>query len=105
LLRRPVAAAVIAAIAVSIALLALASPLGVYKGLSRALERLARAVGSGLTWVLLTLLFYLVFLPVGVVLRMRGRLGISRGADRRLATYWTSTEGRQRTPESYRKQF
>jgi hypothetical protein len=102
---RPVAAAVIAAIAVLIALTALASPLGLYKGLARALDRFAHAVGSGLTWLLMTLLYYLVFLPIGALLRARGRLGISRGADRRLPTYWTFTEGRERTPESYRKQF
>jgi VIT1/CCC1 family predicted Fe2+/Mn2+ transporter len=104
---RPVAAAVIAIIAVVIALLALASPLGLYKGLSRLLDRFAHAVGSVVTWVLMTVLFYVVFLPVGAILRARGRLGISRNADRRLPTYWTSTEERERarTPESYRKQF
>jgi hypothetical protein len=102
---RPVAAAVVAAIAVTIALLALASPLGAYKGLTRLLDRFAHAVGAVVTWVLMTVLFYLVFLPVGLVLRGRGKLGISRGADRRLPTYWKSTAERVRTPESYRKQF
>ncbi|HKI03743.1 MAG TPA: hypothetical protein VKK31_17315 [Thermoanaerobaculia bacterium] len=101
---RPVAAAVIAAIAVSIALLALASPLGAYKGLTRLLDRFAHGVGTAVTWVLMTLLFYLVFLPMGAVLRARGKLAISKGADRRLPTYWTPTE-REKTPESYRKQF
>lgn len=102
---RPVAAAVIAAIALVIALLALASPLGAYKGLTRVLDRFAHAVGATVTWVLMTVLFYLVFLPVGLVLRSRGRLGITRGPDRRLPTYWKSTAERVRTPESYRKQF
>jgi hypothetical protein len=53
----------------------------------------------------MTLLFYLVFLPLGAFLRARGKLGISKGADRRLASYWISTEERQPTPESYRRQF
>jgi hypothetical protein len=101
---RPVAAAVIAAVAVSIALIALASPLGLYKGLARALDRFAYGVGSVITWVLMTLLFYLVFLPLGAVLRARGKLAISKGADRRLTTYWKPTES-EKTPESYRKQF
>jgi hypothetical protein len=105
LLHRPVAAAVIAGIAIVIALIALASPLGAYKALARGLDRFAHGVGSVLTWVLMTILFYVVFLPVGLVLRARHRLGISRGADRRLQTYWISTETRERTPESYRKQF
>lgn len=101
---RPVAAAVIAAVAVLILLLAMMSPLGLYKGLTRALDRFAHAVGSAVTWVLMTVLFYLVFLPIGLVLRGRGKLAISKSADRRLPTYWTPTE-RERTPESYRKQF
>ena len=105
LLHRPAAAVVIAAIAVLIWLIAMASPLGLYKGLARALDRFAHAVGSAVTWVLMVVLFYVVFLPVGLLLRARHKLAISRHADRRLPTYWTSTEGRERTPESYRKQF
>jgi hypothetical protein len=101
---RPVAAAVVAAIAVLIILLALASPLGLYKGLTRALDRFAHAVGSGMTWVLMPVLFYVVFLPIGLLLRTRGKLAISKSADPRLSTYWKTPE-RERTPESYRKQF
>jgi len=102
---RPVTADVIAGIALLILAIAMASPLGLYKSLTRALDRFAHAVGSGVTWVLMTVLFYLVFLPIGVLMRARGKLAISRRADRRLSTYWKSTEGRERTPESYRQQF
>jgi chromate transport protein ChrA len=104
-LDRPLAAAVIATVAIAIALLALFSPLGLFKTLSRGLDRFAHAVGAGVTWLLMPILFYLVFLPVGLILRARGRLAISRHADRRLPTYWISTEERARTSESYRKQF
>ena len=102
---RPVPAVVIGGIAVLILLIAMISPLGLYKKLARGLDRFAHAVGSGVTWVLMTLLYFLVFLPLGTLMRARRKLGISRRADPRLATYWTSTEGRERTPESYRKQF
>ena len=102
---RPVAALVIAGIAIAIALIAVVSPLGLFKTLSRGLDQFAHAVGSGVTWVLMPILFYLVFLPVGLFLRARGRLAISRRADRRLPTYWTSTAERARTSESYRQQF
>jgi hypothetical protein len=100
-------AEVIAAVAVLIALAALASPLGLYKRLTRAFDVFAHAVGSAITWALMTVLFYLVFLPAGLILRGRGKLGITRGADRRLPTYWIATDERERarTPESYRKQF
>jgi hypothetical protein len=98
-------AGVIAAIAVLVALTALVSPLGAYKTLSRWLDRFAHAVGAAVTWVLMTVLFYLVFLPAGLFLRRK--LAITKGADRRLPTYWIATEERERarTPESYRKQF
>ena len=102
---QPRTAAVITAIAIAIVLMALLSPLGLFKRLSRGFDRLAHAVGAGVTWVLMPVLFYLVFLPVGLFLRARGRLAVSRHADRRLPTYWTSTEERVRTSESYRKQF
>jgi hypothetical protein len=104
-LHRPMAAAVIAGIAIFAVLIAMASPLGLYRGLTRVLDRFAHAVGSAVTWVLMAVLFYFVFLPIGLLMRARGKLAISRGADRRLSTYWTSTERRERTPESYRKQF
>ncbi|HTG34311.1 MAG TPA: hypothetical protein VLB76_15390 [Thermoanaerobaculia bacterium] len=110
-LHRTLAAEVIAAIAILIALIALASPLGLYKGLTRVLDRFAYFVGAAFTWLLMPLLFYLVFLPAGLFLRARGKLGITRGnhpdADRRLPTYWIATDERERarTPESYRKQF
>lgn len=101
---RPVMSGVVAGIAVLVALLALASPLGLYKGLTRALDAFAHALGTAVTWVTMPILFYLVFLPVGLVLRTRGKLAISKGADPRLASYWKSID-RERTAESYRKQF
>ena len=103
--RHEVAAGVIATIAAILTLIALASPRGLHKKVTRALERFARGVGAAVTWVLMTLLYYLVFLPVGALLRARHRLGITRAADPGLATYWKRTDGRARTPESYRRQF
>lgn len=103
--RRPVPAGIVAAIAVVLALIALASPLGLHKKVTRVLQRFAHAVGAAVTWVLMTLLYYLVFLPVGAFLRARRRLGITRAADPSLPTYWKRTEERARTPESYRRQF
>jgi hypothetical protein len=100
-------AMVVAAIAVLVALLALASPLGGYKVLLRGLDAFAHAVGAAFTWGLMAILFYLVFLPAGLILRARGKLGVSKHADKRLPTYWTATDERERarTLDSYRKQF
>ncbi len=104
-LEHEVAAGVIATIAVILTLIALVSPLGLHKKVTRVLERFAHAVGSVVTWVLMTLLYFLVFLPTGALLRARRRLGITRAADRSLPTYWKRTEERARTPESYRRRF
>ena len=102
---RPVAAAVVAAVALALSLPALLAPRTAGRAVARALDRFAHAVGTGVTWVLMTLLYYLLFLPVGLVLRGRKKLGITRSFDPRLATYWSPAHDRPRTPDSYRKQF
>lgn len=105
--KRPVPAAVIAAVALLLSLPSLLAPLTAGRSVGRALDRFAHAVGTGVTWILMTLLYYLLFLPVGLILRGRGKLGITRGFDPRRPSYWTSVEERERarTPESYRRQF
>jgi hypothetical protein len=105
LLKRPVGAAVVAAVAVLFTLLALLAPLTAYKSVTRALDRFAHAVGTAVTWVLLTLMYYLFFVPLGWFLRLRGKLAITRSFDSRRPSYWISREDRARTPESYRRQF
>lgn len=105
--KKPVPAGVIAGVALLLSLPGLAAPLTAGKSVARALDRFAHFVGTGVTWVLMTLLYYLLFLPVGLVLRARGRLGITRIFDPRRPSYWTNVEERERarTPESYRRQF
>ncbi|HVR09017.1 MAG TPA: hypothetical protein VMW75_13290 [Thermoanaerobaculia bacterium] len=105
LLRRTGLAAAVAAVAIAVALLALATPLTLYRQLRGALDRLGSWVGTAVTWLLMTVLFYLLFLPVGLVLRATGKLAFTRFADPALATYWTTTADRVPTAESYRKQF
>jgi len=104
-LHRPVAAAVVAALALAVALLALAAPLTLYRRLRGALDRLGHWVGTGVTWLLMTVLFYLLFMPVGLIMRATGKLVFTRFADPALDTYWTPTEGRVHSAASYRKQF
>ena len=103
LAHRPVAAAVIAVIAIAFALIALLSPRTLWPRATRTLDRFAHLVGIGVTWVLMTLMYYLLFLPVGLVLRARKRLGITRSFDPGMSSYWI--EARPRTPDSYRRQF
>jgi hypothetical protein len=105
LLHRAGAAAIVAAAALAITLLALAAPLTLYRRLRGALDRLGHWVGTAVTWALMTLLFYLLFLPVGLVLRATGKLAFTRFADPGLDSYWTPTDGAVPGGDSYRKQF
>lgn len=98
------AAVVVAAIAILLLLLAFAAP-AAHRRVTGWLDRFAHAFSLAVTWILMTILYYLLFLPVGLFLRARGRLGITTHPDRRLPSYWSSTEGRPWTAESYRKQF
>jgi len=105
LLHRPVPARVVAALSLTVALLAFAAPLTLYPRLRGALDRLGHWVGTGVTWLLMTLLFYLLFLPAGLIMRAAGKLDFTRFADPAVDTYWTPTEGRVHSAKSYRKQF
>jgi hypothetical protein len=102
---KPMAGIVVAAVALFFLILALASPLGLYRRLTELLDRFAHVVGAAVTWVLMTVLYYVFFLPVGLFLRAGGKLGITHGFDRRLASYWTKAAARPHDPAVYRKQF
>jgi hypothetical protein len=104
-LHRPGLATAVAAVALLVALLAVATPLTLYRWLRSALDRLGHWVGTAVTWLLMTLLFYLLFLPVGLAMRAMGKLALTRFAEPNLITYWTSTADRGHPAESYRKQF
>lgn len=95
---------VVAGVSLALGLLAFAAP-PAYLKVMGLLDRFAHGVGMAVTWLLMTLLYYLLFLPVGLFLRMRGKLGVTRHPDRRLPSYWSSTEKKAWTAESYRKQF
>lgn len=70
--------------------LAIVSPTKGYVALSRAVERLGEAIGTVLTWALLTPVFFLFFVPFGLLAR-RGRGDrIGRRFDRAAKTYWTT---------------
>jgi hypothetical protein len=101
---KPGAAYAIAGVAVALALLALAAP-PAYRKVTGLLDRFAHVVGVAVTWVFMTLIYYVLFFPVGLLLRAQKKLAVTQHPDRRLPTYWSSTEGKPWTAESYRKQF
>lgn len=105
---KPLFGAVVAAIALVLLAVALAAPRS-YARIAVGLERFGHWVGRGVTWLLMPVLYYLLFLPVGLALRTAGKLRITRGADPSRATYWDTPQPGQgwggRGAESYRRQF
>jgi hypothetical protein len=102
---RPTAGLVVASIATLFFLIALAAPLTLYPKVMALLDRFAHLVGSAVTWVLMTVLYYLFFFPVGLLLKATHKLAVTTHFDRALQTYWSKADERQRAPEAYRKQF
>ncbi len=72
--------------------IALVSPRGLYPKVERGIGVFARWVGVGVSWVTLTVVFFLVFLPLGVVLRGLGKLRLDVGLDRSAGSYWRPAE-------------
>jgi hypothetical protein len=98
-------AMVVLAVAALLLLLALVSPLGAFRRVGRALELFGRAVGVALTWLLMAVVYYALFLPVGLLLRARGRLRLRKRLDPAAPTYWTPVPERPASLERYRRQF
>jgi hypothetical protein len=64
--------------------------------------------GLGLGWVntrlVLGLMFYLVFTPMGVIMRLFGRDPLKKGIDKTAPSYWRDADPPP-TPDTYRRQF
>ena len=102
---KPDMAKVVAAIAVATTLLALVSPLGGFRRFTHALEVFARGVALTLTWLLMGIAYYGLFLPVGLLLRATGKLHVTRGPDAKRTSYWQEPTAPPPSLESYRRPF
>lgn len=99
-----VAPLVVAGVALLFAAIAFASPLGLYPRIERVLDAFGRAVGGVVTWLLMTVLFFVFVFPVGLALRLAGKLAITKGFDPRRSSYWSKPRHASGA-DSYRKQF
>ena len=104
-LHRERMAAVVTTLATLNGLIALLSPLGLYRRVTAAVGLLGRFIGQLVTWILMPPVFYLMFTVVGAMLRLGGKLRLTRRPDRTQTTYWRDLTANPRTPESYRRQF
>lgn len=91
-------------------------PGGVLMGLGTILPRALRwiyiawmsvafALGFVMAHVILTLFFYVVITPVGLVARLAGKDFLSLKLDREAKSYWLPREQKARKPEDYERQF
>ena len=67
---------------------------------------LAIVLGFAVSQVILTLVFFLVFAPLGLIARCAGKDFLSRKLDRQADSYWVPRERRGRpSPADYERQF
>ena len=99
------AGVIVATIGLTIALVGLLSPTGLYVAIENGFRVLAQWLGRALTWVLLLPLFYLFFLPFGLVLRAGRRDRLQRWTDAEASTYWEPREGVTAASASRQRQY
>ena len=105
LLGFPTPARLVFGVAALVLLAALLSPTGLYFGLERLFAALGRATGRVLTWVLMTPLFYLFFLPFGLLFRRGRRDRLRRFVDPSATTYWEPHDGPTAASGSQERQY
>lgn len=84
---------------------ALISPTGLYAGVERLFAALGRWTGEGLNWLLLVPLFYLFFLPFGLLLRRGRRDRLKRYLEQELESYWEPHSGPTASSASRMRQY
>lgn len=98
------AGAVVMGIATLILLAALLSPSGAFALLERAFSTLGAQIARLITFVTMSLIFYLIFAPFGVLTRRGRRDPMRRFYEPDGETYWTPREiGRAGSPSRQRQ--
>jgi hypothetical protein len=66
---------------------------------------MAFALGFVMSQVILTLFFFLLVTPIGLVARLFGKDFLNRKLDPTATTYWIPREAKAKTPASYEQQY
>jgi hypothetical protein len=90
--QRPILAMVIASVSSFVFLLALVSPLGAHAMLDGLFARLAKLVGTVLSFVLLGPVFYLFITPFGLLARRGQSDTLKRQLDPESDSYWEARD-------------
>lgn len=94
----------IGAVGATLMVLGLAAPIAL-RPVYRVWMGLAIALGFVMTRVLLTLVFVLLMLPIGLVLRLIGKDLLSRRIDREADSYWIQRSNTKPTGERMERYF
>ena len=101
----PLAARIVSTIALLLLLCSQASPLGAYARIERGFAALGRWTGEGLTVVLMTIVFYLLFLPFSVLFRRGQRDSMKRYYERERDSYWETRDSDHTASASHTRQY
>ena len=66
---------------------------------------LALTLGFIISYVILTLFFFVVVTPIALLARLLGKDFLARKLDKQAPTYWIRCETEAETPSSYERQF
>jgi hypothetical protein len=102
--RRGNAGLVLCGIGLALLLCGLTSPkllVYPYKGWMR----LSLILGFLMTHLILSLMYYLVFTPIGIVMRVFGKDFLHKEFDKNATTYWIKKEQKVYAKERYEKMF
>ncbi len=67
--------------------------------------KVAHVIGNVVTTVILGIIFYVVFAPVGIFLRLRNKDLLDRALDPNAASYWNQRERKAFDPKCCLKQY
>ena len=102
--KRGSVAAVPATFALAFAALGLACP-QILRGVRDSWMRVATLMGSAMSYVVLTVTFFLVLTPIGCVMRMMGRDPLARSIDDSVKSYWIVRDRHEQMPGQYEKMY
>lgn len=67
--------------------------------------KVAHVIGSIVTTVILGLAFFLIFTPIGILLKLTGRDHLQRDFSKKDKTYWVKRDVAEFTKDRYHQQF
>lgn len=101
---KPGASLWLVGIAPVLALLALTVPAAL-RPIQRVWMPVARGIAHAITWLFLTIAYYLVITPYGLLMRMTGNDPLERKYEPERASYWIQREKKPFDPKNLTRQY